>query len=537
MHIIRPKGLLSLLSVRLFLLLFVSMTIVFGVFLFLNTNLQEAHLLEYATVSSARVSDIALSALRHSMLQNSRDEIYHAIQAIGSEKEIRGVRIINKSGEITFSSVTEEVGTKVDMSAEACFLCHSTSRPLSEVTDLGRTRIYSSPNNERILGIISPIKNAPECSNAACHAHSPDITVLGVLDIKLSLSRAAHYLAESKSQSVYYGLASIFLFALLFGVLIYEVVRKPVKKLTEGTQEISRGNLEYYIDINHSDEIGHLARSFNQMTRQLKDARDENLEWNRKLEERVEQKRQELRQAEERMREIDKLASLGKLSASVAHELNNPLTSILTYGKLIERKLGRNNNDNLDPEIVRYLHIMQQETARCGNIVNDLLLFARREGGEFRTAALHQIINKSLDIVWHKITMQEIEVDKQFAAKEDAIDCDAARIQQAMVALLVNATEAMPKGGTIRIETTEPDAEHITVCVKDTGMGIPPEVKAHIFEPFFSTKEENKGVGLGLSVVYGIVQSHGGNIRVDSEVGQGTAFHVVLPRQQKALNF
>jgi two-component system NtrC family sensor kinase len=531
MHIIHPKGLLSRLSTRLFLLLFASMAIVFGVFLFLNTDLQKKHLLESATVSSARVSDIIGSALRHSMLQNNRDEIYHAIQTIGSEKDIRGVRIINKSGEITFSSVADEAGAKVNMSAEACFLCHSTSRPLSEVTDLGRTRIYTSPNNERILGIISPIKNAPECSNAACHAHSPDITVLGVLDIKLSLSQVAQHLAESKSQSIYYGLASVFLFALLFGVFIYEVVQKPVKKLTEGTQEISRGNLEYHIEINHSDEIGHLARSFNQMTRQLKEARDEIIEWNRKLEERVKQKRQALLQAEERMREIDKLASLGKLSASVAHELNNPLASILTYGKLIERKLTR-NHDNLDTEIVRYLHIMQQETARCGNIVNDLLLFARREGGEFRTASLHGIINKSLDIVWHKITMQEIEVEKQLTAKEDTIDCDAARIQQAMVALLVNATEAMPKGGTIRIETTKPDAEHITVRVKDTGMGIPPEVKAHIFEPFFSTKEENKGVGLGLSVVYGIVQSHGGTIWVDSEVGQGTIFHLTLPRKQ-----
>jgi two-component system NtrC family sensor kinase len=524
------------LSVRLFLLLFVSMAIVFGIFLYFNTNLQERHLLEYATVSSARVSDIALSALRHSMLQNSRDEIYHAIQAIGSEKDIRGVRIINKSGEITFSSVTDEVGAKVDMSAEACFLCHRTSRPLSEVNDLGRTRIYSSPNNERLLGIISPIKNAPECSNAACHAHAPDITILGVLDIKLSLSRAAHYLAESKRQSIFYGLASVFLFALLFGVFIYEVVQKPVRKLTEGTQEISRGNLEYYIDINHRDEIGHLARSFNEMTRQLKDARDEIIEWNRKLEERVEQKRQQLRQAEERMREIDKLASLGKLSASVAHELNNPLASILTYGRLIERKLTRNNDNpygrSLDPEILRYLHIMQQETARCGNVVNDLLLFARREGGEFRTASLHEIINKSLDIVWHKITMQEIEVEKRFTAQEDAIDCDAARIQQAMVALLVNATEALPKGGAISIETTEPDAEHLTVHVRDTGIGIPPEVKAHIFEPFFSTKEENKGVGLGLSVVYGIIQSHGGTIWVESEAGQGTIFHLTLPRKQ-----
>ncbi|RMD93467.1 MAG: HAMP domain-containing protein [Calditrichaeota bacterium] len=519
------------LSVRLFLLLFISMAVVFGIFVYLNIHLQKKHLLECATVSGARTSDLVVSALRHSMLQNNRIEIFHAIQAIGSEKEILGLRIINKSGEITFSSVPDETGNKVDMSAEACLTCHSKSRPLSEVTDYGRTRIFMSPQHEKILGIISPIRNAPECSNAACHAHSPNLTILGVLDLKMSLRRADTYVAETTRNSILYGIFSIFTFALLFGIFIYQVVQKPIAKLRQGTQEISKGNLDYRIDIDHGDEIGQLARSFNYMTGELKKARDEITAWNRELEARVERKRRKLQQAEERMREIDKLASLGKLAASVAHELNNPLAGILTYSKLVERKLVP-QKDQLDSELFRILHIIQEETARSGQIVKDLLLFARREGGEFQKASLHSLIEKSLNIVWHKITMQEIAVEKKFDLRDDLIECDPAQIQQALVALLVNATEAMLEGGTLTLVTRALNAQHVAVEVTDTGVGIPPEVKAHIFEPFFSTKENQKGVGLGLSVVFGIIQRHKGVITVESEVGKGTTFHITLPREQ-----
>jgi len=520
------------LSVRLFLLLCISLAAVFGVFLYLDTNLQQKHHLESIATSGARTSDLVVTALRHSMLQNNRIEINHAIQAVGEEEHIRGVRIINKMGQITFSSVAGEIDTYVDMSAEACLLCHSETKPLSKVTEAGRTRIYSSPAAERILGIISPIRNSRECSEAACHAHSPELTILGVLDLKMSLSRTEQFLAESKVQSIRYGIISILVFALLFGIFIYQVVQKPIKKLTTGTQELSRGNLDYQLEIYRRDEIGQLASSFNHMTRQLKAARDEIVEWNRKLEERVERKRMALRQAEERMQEIDKLASLGKLAASVAHELNNPLAGILTYAKLAERKLAK-AGDRVDPEVFRHLKIMQQEMARCGNVVNNLLLFARHDGEEFQPASVHEIINKSLDIVWHKITMQNITVIKKLNLADDVLECDEARIEQALVALLVNASEAMPDGGTIRVETSAPDAGHIAIQLSDTGPGIPPEVKSHIFEPFFSTKKEGKGVGLGLSVVYGIVQSHGGAISVESTERQGTVFRITLPRTRK----
>ncbi len=519
------------LSIRLFILLSMSMAVVFGIFLILTLHFQKKYLLESATAGSARTSDLVVSALRHSMLENNRREIFHTIMTIGREKEVRGVRIINKLGTIMFSSSTKEIGTTVNMSAEACILCHKNNLPISEVTDFGRTRIFTSPSNEPILGIISPIRNAPECSNADCHAHDPSTTILGILDLKMSLERTNYYLSQTRVRSIVYEIAAILLIALLFGVFIFSMVEKPIKELTKGTVEISKGNLDYRIDIRRSDEVGQLAQSFNLMTKQLKEAKEEITELNRSLERRVEQKTRQLRQAEAHMREIDKLASLGKLAASVAHELNNPLAGILTYSKLMERKLA-GKREIIDSEIFRVLNIIQDETSRCGQIVKDLLLFARREGDAFTETSLHEVIEKSLKIVWHKIELQEIQVVKNLNLDNDRLQCDPAQLRQALIALLINAIEAIPGQGTITIETEAFDENDIALRIRDTGVGIPEEVRDRIFEPFFSTKEESKGVGLGLSVVFGIVRRHHGNVTISSEPGEGTTIRITLPRFQ-----
>jgi two-component system NtrC family sensor kinase len=312
------------------------------------------------------------------------------------------------------------------------------------------------------------------------------------------------------------------------------MVHVPVKKLILGTQEIAKGNLNYAINLQTRDEMGSLARYFNLMTGDLKKARDEIMEWSSTLEEKVKEKTEELEKAQASMIQMEKMASIGKLSATVAHEINNPLAGVLTYAKLISKMC---NKECISPEdkasMEKYLSIIKNETGRCGDIVKNLLLFSKKTGGDFRMEHLDTIVDNSLQLIDHHLKIQGITLVKEFNQVNDEIFCDANQVQQALIALYVNAVEAMPKGGILTVKTDSIN-EGCTarIFVSDTGPGIPEEVKSRIFEPFFSTKMDGKGVGLGLPVVYGIIKRHKGSIQVISKINQGTTFIISLPREQ-----
>jgi two-component system NtrC family sensor kinase len=176
------------------------------------------------------------------------------------------------------------------------------------------------------------------------------------------------------------------------------------------------------------------------------------------------------------------------------------------------------------------LSLIQKEADRCGVIVRSLLTFARRSGAEMGPHALNPIIERALMLVRHHLEISNIRLETTLLAGDDQVVCDADQIQQALVALFVNAVEAMPNGGTLSVEATADDGE-IRITIGDTGVGIAPDVMDHIFEPFFSTKDRQEGVGLGLAVAHGIVQRHAGSIRAESEPDKGTKFHIYLPRR------
>lgn len=231
---------------------------------------------------------------------------------------------------------------------------------------------------------------------------------------------------------------------------------------------------------------------------------------------------------------MDKTASLGRLAATVAHELNNPLGGILNYAKLTSRTLRE--HDAASP-VVReadgYLHLIQKEADRCGVIVRNLLTFARPNGTQMGPHAVGSIVARALMLVRHHIEISGIRLETPPVEGDDRIVCDADQIHQALVALFVNAVEAMAPGGTLQVGVRGRETQ-VEISITDTGMGIPPEALEHIFEPFYSTKDRQEGVGLGLPVVFGIVQRHGGTIDVRSEVQRGTTFTLTLPRRQAA---
>jgi two-component system NtrC family sensor kinase len=269
------------------------------------------------------------------------------------------------------------------------------------------------------------------------------------------------------------------------------------------------------------------------MTQELKKAQAENRQWTETLEDRVRQKTGELESAYRSLTQSEKMASLGKLAAVVAHEINNPLAGILTYSKLVSRMADKGFDENRRlAEAKSYLQIIEGESRRCGGIVKNLLTFARQNPINPQKNDLNAIIERCLLLVGHQMTLQNIELEKNLAADLPALYCDAGQVQQALLAILMNAVEALPQGGRLGVKSAFDPARRLgRVVVSDEGPGIPPEVLSHIFEPFFTTKEEGKGTGLGLAIALGIVQQHGGNIEVVSTPQKGTVFTVLLPEE------
>jgi two-component system NtrC family sensor kinase len=486
--------------------------------------------MEYVYQNANSLSDVIKNSTHYSMLLNRNEDVYQIITTVGKEPGVEGIRIYNKRGEIMYSTSKAEERTVVDMQTEACYGCHNQEEPLNSLPMNNRRRVYTSPQGYRVLGVINPIRNEKICSDNECHAHSPDKTVLGVLDVRMSLEHIDAAIANAQGKITAYG--GVAILALIFTSLLflYRTVHKPVHRLIEGTKEISSGNLSHLIPIRSSDELGLLAQSFNSMTASLRSVMDENQRWYEELEKRVQEKTDELKRIHEQILQIEKMASLGKLSATVAHELNNPLEGILTYAKLISKQLKKNiGSGETTKEALEELELIIRETERCGNIVKNLLLFSKKQAGEFTLVRIKEIINNSVQLVQHHFHISNIQFQETYEDEDVMILCDANQIEQALIALFVNSAEAMPEGGTMKIEVfNDTTGGQAFIKLTDTGSGISAEDLPHIFEPFYSTKKEGKGVGLGLSVVYGIIERHGGKITVASTIGKGTEFSIMF---------
>lgn len=517
-------------SGRIFFLLVILLAFSFAVVLYYNIKAYTAHLHDYVLKNAIQISSLIKSACYHSMLKNDREGLQNIIMSLGKEEGIDGIRIYNREGRISFSKDKAEIHHVADKRAEQCYVCHKEepAKGLIPTKDLTRTLI--SPGGYRQLGLVNPIENSPECYNAQCHAHSKDQQKLGLLDVKLSLKKIDEEIARTKTRMLIYSIALILLTALLKGGFIILLVHKPIKKLIKGVREVAKLNLDYKVDVKSNDELGELAASFNEMTKELKNAQNALKEWAHKLEEKVREKTEELKKAQAQMIMTEKMASLGKLSAQVAHEINNPIFGILSYAKLTLRSLEEaGNNITILEDAKQNLKFITNEAKRCGEIVKSLLIFAKKTTGVIREEHLSNVIDSSMRLVEHAARMKGVNLLKKTEPGDDTVYGDANALTQVFVALLVNGIEAVREGGFVKIRILPKEAE-VEVSVEDNGVGIPEEILPHIFEPFFTTKESERSTGLGLSVAYGIVDQHGGKIEVTSRPGQGTIFRVILPR-------
>src|SRR3990170_3340959 len=534
----RLSAITSSLSFKLFFVLFLSILLLFAVYAGVRTRFQERQLEQQVKAEAYRASDFIKQSLLTAMLGNERERIYAHIRLLGAEPGVEVVRIYNKKGEIKFSSQEREIGASVDLQAEACYACHAFHRPLQSLPTAERARIYRKEldgQQYRVLGLINPIQNAPGCSNGGCHAHTAHQSVLGVLDVQMSMATLDSALAASERHGFALATLVILAAALLMAAIVFYAVYLPVKQLRRGTEALGRGNLDVEIDLRRSDEMGMLARSFNEMARSLKRADGELRTWSHSLETRVQEKTAELERIHQQIIQVEKTASLGRMAATVAHELNNPLSGIITYAKLVARRLRGGMPES--PERVAMLddlELIRAESMRCGKIVRDLLTYARESTPEFQPVHLHDVIQRALKLLEHHTEIAHVETEPDLRLADDIVVCDREQVVQALIALMINAVEAMPTGGRLTLKTWEGAPGRVCLAVSDTGVGISEEVRERIFDPFFSTKSDAKGVGLGLAVVYGIVQRHEGRISVASTPGAGTTFTIDIPRGPSA---
>lgn len=316
-----------------------------------------------------------------------------------------------------------------------------------------------------------------------------------------------------------------FLSVIILLVILYFItstITQPLKKMVLATTKIAQGDLDHKVDVSFRDETGQLAQSFNQMTKDLKKANEKLLNWGKTLEKRVDERTRELREMQDSMIQSEKLASLGKMAAGIAHEINNPLTTILINTHLILEKTGKNQ------ESYQKLNLIAEETSRCSEIVRGMLEFSRQSLPQKTYTDVNETLVNTLELVENQVTFQNIKIEKKLESQLPPIEADRNKIKQVFWNLMLNAAEAMPGGGKLILSSrTCPDKKSIEIKFQDTGSGIEKENTKRLFDPFYSTK--TSGTGLGLAVSYGIINQHQGKILVESQPGKGAIFTILLP--------
>lgn len=530
----RLRSLIESIGFRLLVPLCLAVAIVLAVHAYISFRTTEQHFLRFVRADARRCSDLIERATHDGMLLNRLNEVQATFERLADGSDIAAVRCYDKEGVIVLSADRQEIGRRIGQESETCVSCHG-RQTTKGVSVLERSSLARTSGGPDVLRHLSAIQNEASCSTAACHAHPADQRVLGVLEVEMSMAPLDQAIGSAQGQLVRTTLALLAIIGIVAALFVQRVVRRPVRKFHEGTERIARGDLTTRIDIEGRDELARLARAFNDMVDELSAARGSLTEWSAKLEEKVTQKTEELRRAQGQVVQMEKMASLGKLAASVAHELNNPLAGMLTYARLIRRELEDQPLDSpVREELGGYLEVVERECRRCGEIVKNLLTFARPSGMKLAPVNVNEIVERSLLLIRHHLEMRGVQLRSELLAEDAEIVADADRIQQALLALLVNAVEAMsqlPHGHGCLGVRMGAAAGGVSIEISDNGVGIPPDVLPHIFEPFFSTKQKESGVGLGLAVVYGLIHRHGGSIDVESPPGGGTTFRVTLPRR------
>lgn len=522
---------------RVVIIITVSSIILFFLFGIIFRSVYEQNLNTVIRQNGNNIGSIVEGSLYKSMLDNDKSALQSTLDIINTISGIDEVNMYDDKDRLVYSSFSEDT---ILHSNPNCLLCHedisvffSRKEKSYKIIEAKSECIMNENDNaHRHLLIRSPILNEKSCYTSACHYHSESDEILGSLIIKMPLSDLDK--TVEKSSTRFFLLATLTTLLLLITLIFFtrEKIKKPLNEILKASQSVASGHKDTRLDINQNqlDDMRLLSVAFNEMLDNLQAANKELQNWSQQLEYKVQKKSEELGAAQNELIHIERIASLGKLSSSVAHEINNPLSGILVYTKLIHKQLS---NPEITPDkketVLKHLKLIEGETKRCGEIVKGLLEFSRKDQEDFESKHIHKILQDTFDLMMHPIKIANIDFTNDFSAKSDLVFCSPNQLKQACVAILVNASEAVKEKGEISISTVNPDEDHIRINITDSGVGIPEDDISHIFEPFFSTKHETSGIGLGLAIVHGIIKTHNGKIDVESELGKGTNISITLP--------
>ncbi len=502
-------------------------SILFGfTFMRYEESIMMNNLMSYASSTA----DLVKKAVNYYMLTSHREAIEQTVQVIGSSAEIRDISIFDMSGRIVYSSQKSQVSRTMDKTSATCRSCHpGNGTPLTAVPESKNWTITADPSGNKILKFVIPIYNESSCSTAPCHYHQKEKQILGVLETNFSTATVDAVMKKNRIGTIFFGGLFIVMISSSLCVILYKFVSKPVSLLDEGMHKLAKGELDHVIEIHSKDEMGLLANTFNTMASDIKRYKDNMENWTKALEEEIQKKTSEIMKAHDQLINAEKLASLGRMAAGVAHELNSPLTGIVTFAHLMKKRVPPDNTQDIED-----LEVIIEQTERCSKIVKGLLGFSRKTTAEKVFANINSLTENTISMVRNQAKFHNIKFSLNFDESIPPIPTDPNQMQQVFINLLINAADAMNERGQITVATrvsfdTATGKKHVEIEFTDTGPGIPEEHLGRVFEPFFTTKPVGKGTGLGLAVSYGIIKKHGGNIFVRSETGKGASFFVRLP--------
>lgn len=516
------KGLFKLNTLAGKLVLAVGMLLFSGslVFGYIYFNYQERVMFENIEAHARLAADIAGRGVRHGMLTADETVIQQAVDTLSSAEDVLLIRIYDTKGKMAYSSLRGEAGRTADKGSSVYAHIEGKAPP---------PEILTTPEGERVLEYYTPVMNEQPCYTAPCHFHKEGDRVLGVLQSNFSAAAV-----ETARRRMFLGtlvLGGLFVFSIsvVLLIIIRKFVTRPVAVLEEGMKRLAKGeDLDQLIEINTSDEMGMLARTFNTMAWDIKLYRARLEGWTEELQKEVDKKTAEIKRTQEQMLEAEKLASLGRLSAGVAHELNSPLTGIVTFAHLVKDRIPPEDTQSLQD-----ISVIIAQADRCSSIIKDLLGFARKGPSEKISVDLNGLLKSTVSILARQKKFKGIHVEMDLKDGLPMVTADPCQMQQVILNIFTNSADALGDKGELRISTREAPENHVEVEFTDNGPGIPPEIIDKIFEPFFTTKPVGQGTGLGLPVSYGIIKRHGGDITVKSTPGKGARFLISLPTEQQ----